>query len=64
MQYHFQVVNHQIENNTDICAAIGIGRKAMCLNETRMRQSRLECAQDGIEALDVPNLQNQIFGGR
>src|SRR5712691_7433106 len=60
MQNDFQVVNHEIEHDTDVGAPIWKRREPMRLDKARMRQTRLERAQDGIEALDVPDLQNEL----
>jgi hypothetical protein len=38
----FQVVNHEIEHDTDVGAAIWKRRKAMRFNEARMGQTRLK----------------------
>ena len=56
MQNDFQVVDHEIEHDTDVGAAIWKRRKAMRFNEARMGEQCLERAQHGIEPLDVPDL--------
>src|SRR5438309_224565 len=61
MQNDFQIVNHQIENNTDLRAAIWIRREAMRFDKTRMTQALFQRAEDGIKAFDMANLQNQPF---
>ena len=61
MQNDFEIVNHQIEHDADVGAAIWIRRESMRFDETRMHQSRLERAQDRIESLDVANLKDQLI---
>ena len=61
MQNDFQIVNHQIEHNPDLGAAIWIRREAMCFDETRMGQALFQRAEDGIKAFNMANLQNQPF---
>src|SRR5947209_8833345 len=61
MQNDLEIVNHQIEHDADVGAAIWIRRESMRFDETRMRQSRLERAQDRIESLDVTNLKDQLI---
>ena len=36
MQNNFQIMDHEIENHTDIRAALRIRGKPMCLDETRV----------------------------
>src|SRR4030095_1732387 len=60
MQNDFQVVDHEIEDDANVSAAIWKRRKAMRLDEARMGQARLERAQHGIEALDVSDLQDEL----
>ena len=45
MQNNFQIVNHEIEHDADVGAAIRKRRKPVRLDEARMRQARLERAQ-------------------
>ena len=61
MQNDFQIVDHEIEHDADVGAAIWIRRKAMRFDEARMGQPRLERAQHRIEALDMTDLQDEIF---
>ena len=59
MQNDFEIVNHEIEDDADIGAAIGKRREPMRLDETRMSESCLERAEHGIETLDVADLQDE-----
>ena len=60
MQNDFQVVDHEIEHDADVGAAIRERRKPMRFDETRMGQPCFERAQDRIETLDVTDLQNEL----
>jgi hypothetical protein len=44
MQNDFQIVDHEIEDHTNVSAAFGVRRKPMRFNKTRMRQVLFECA--------------------
>ena len=44
MQNDFEIMDHKIENHTDIGAALRIRRKSMCFYETRVGQMFLERA--------------------
>src|SRR5437588_8795425 len=57
MQNNFEVVDHQIENDANVGAAIWIRREPMRFDKARMGESCFERAQDQIEALDLANLQ-------
>jgi len=59
MQNDFQVVNHQIEDDADVGAAVRIGREPVGLDESRIRQAFFQRAQDRIEALDVADLEDE-----
>ena len=61
MQNDFEIVNHQIEDDTDVGAAIWVRRETMRFDKTRMGQSRFERAQHRIESLDVADLKNQLI---
>src|SRR4029434_9753914 len=52
MQNNFQIVDHQIEHDADVGAAVWIRRKAMRLDKSRMRQARIETASHRIKTLD------------
>ena len=58
MQDHLKIVNHQIEDHPDIETAIGKGREPVRFNEAGMAEAFLELLEDGIEALDVANLED------
>ncbi len=65
MEDDLEIVNHEIEHDADIGAAIRIRGEAMRLDETRMREPFFERAQDGIEALDVADLEDEVtLGGQ
>src|SRR5438552_5917229 len=56
MQNDLQIMNHQIEDDSDIGAAIRIGRESMCFDKSRMSEPLLECAQDRIETFHMTDL--------
>jgi hypothetical protein len=58
---HVEIVNHQIEHDADVRRARGIRRKAMALDELRLGRDAFNKFENGIEPLDVADLQNQIF---
>ena len=64
MQNDLEIVDHQIEHDADVGAAIRVRRKPMRLDETRMSQTLFECAEHRIETLHVTNLQDEIFAAR
>ena len=55
-EHDIQIVNHQVQHNADVGAAIGEGGKAIGFNEARIGGDLLQVGQDGIEAFDVPDL--------
>src|SRR5206468_4526746 len=59
VQNNFQIMDHQIEDDTDIGAALGVRRKPMRFNEPGMGQMRFECPQNRIEPFHVADLQNE-----
>ena len=59
MQNDFEIVDHQVEHDSDIGAAIRIRRKPMRLDEARIRQAFFQRAQDRIETLHVADLQDE-----
>jgi hypothetical protein len=60
MKNDLKIVNHQVEDDADICAAVRVRRQAVCFNEARVGQPFFQGAQHGIKPLNVPNLQNQL----
>ena len=59
MQNDFQIVNHEIEHDTNLLAAIRIWGKTMRFDETRMGQSLFQRVQNGIEPFHVADLQDE-----
>src|SRR5262249_38337615 len=55
-----EVVNHQIEDDIDVGAALAEGRQAVTLDETRLRENAGKRADGRIEAFEVPDLQNAL----
>jgi hypothetical protein len=62
MENHFEIMDHEVENHTDVGAAPGISRKPVRLDETGPGQLFLEGVERRIEALDMADLQHKIFG--
>src|SRR5665213_627012 len=58
---HVEVVDHQIQHDADVGAARGKRRQAMALDEFRLGGDGLEKCENGIEPLDVANLEDTIF---
>ena len=48
-------MNHQIEDDVDVEAALGEGAEPMHFDETRIRQERPRRVDGGIETLGVAN---------
>ena len=64
MQNNLEIVDHEIEDDADIGAAIRVRREPMGFDETRIGQAFFQRAQDGIETLHVPDLKDQAARGR
>ena len=60
MQNNFEIVNHEVEHDPDVGAAIWERRKPMRFDEARMGQARFQRAEHRIETLDMPDLQNEM----
>ena len=60
-EHDVEVVNHQIEHNADVHRAGRVGREAMAFNELGFGRGGLEKFENGIEPLDVADLQDEIF---
>ena len=60
MQNDFEIVDHQIEDDADVRAAVRIRRKPMGLDEARIGEPFFQRAQDRIETLDVADLQDTV----
>src|SRR5436190_10068148 len=61
MENDFQIVNHEIQYNADICAALRIWREAMRLTESWTCQTLFKRAEHRIKPFHVADLQNQSF---
>lgn len=61
MKNDFKIMNHKIQDDSDIGTAVWIGRQAMRFDKARMSQARFEGAQHGIESFDVTNLEDQLI---
>src|SRR5439155_2662265 len=57
-QDDIEIVNHEIEHHADIGAARGVRREAVGLNEARFGGHGCELLEDGVEALDLPDLED------
>ena len=53
-------MDHQVENHADIRAAGGIGREPMRFDKARFRGNGLEIMENGIEPLDMADLQDAV----
>ena len=60
-QNHVQIVNHQVEHDADVRAAGRVGGKAVGFNEARIGGHVFQVMEDGIEALDVADLEDDIL---
>src|SRR5690348_13392014 len=61
MQNDFEIMDHEIQNDTNVCAAFRIRAEPMRFNKPRVRQISFKSAQNRIEALDMTYLQNQLI---
>ena len=65
MEDDFNVMDHEIQNHSDIRAAIRIRREAGHFQEPGILQLGFKGVQNGVEALDMPDLQDASQpGGR
>ena len=60
-QHHVQIVNHQVEHHADVRAARRVGRKAVRLDEARVGGHAFQVFEDGVEPLDVADLQDAML---
>ncbi len=58
----FDVVDHEVEHDADVDAAIGEGGEAVGFDETRGVEALFELAEDGVEAFDVTDLEDGVVG--
>lgn len=60
-EHDVEVVNHQIQHDADVHGAGWVGREAMAFDELGFGRGGLEKFENGIEPLDVADLENEIF---
>ena len=58
----FDVVDHEIEHDADVDAAIGEGGEAVGFNEAGGIKALFELAEDGVESLDMADLEDGVVG--
>ena len=58
------VVNHEVEHDIDVGAALPIRREPVALNEPRRVQIRLRGQDRGVEALEMPDLEDPLLPRR
>ena len=64
MQHDLDVVNHQIQHNANVDAAVWEGGKTMRFDEPWVVHAFFKLQQHRIEALDVADLENDTLGLR
>ena len=63
-QHHIHVVDHQIQHHVHVQAARAEEIHAVDLEEQRQRGALLQCQHGGVEALQVPDLQDAAARAR
>ena len=63
MEDNFDVVDHQVEDDADIGAAVWVGRESSDLQEAGILELGFKRVEDRVETLDVADLQDATFGG-
>ncbi len=64
MEDDFDIMDHQVEDNADLGAAVWIRGEAMALDEARVMQTGFECGKNWVKPLDVADLEGESFGLR
>ena len=59
-QHHVQIVDHQVQHHADVRAARRVRREAVRLDEARVSGHAFEILENGIEPLDVTDLQDAL----
>jgi hypothetical protein len=60
-EHDIEIVNHQIKHDADVGRAGRVGREPVRFDEARFGRGGLEIFENGIEPLDVADLQDAIF---
>ena len=59
MEDDFEIVNHQIQHDTNLRATVGVGGKAVRFDESGPSKAGFERTEDRVKTFDVPYLKNK-----